>query len=324
MNINANNLMAKEQIKKIIKNFHQSESVINKYINDFNKKETQEFLKKAGFVLTKKSKERLALLIHYILTGNPLLLEGNTGTAKTRTTLVASQYIKKFIDEKYDFVRFNLCAETRIDDLISKYVGDPKSIIGFKVENSQFLDAYINGKILLLDEINLAPPKVLQCIQQALDNGYISVETSGNGLIKYQKNEKFSLVATQNPNKGAYLGKRQELTPEFLSRFQKIYCEEIEISEMKEIAIGIAKNLDYIKNDEKNKSKEELLNDIVELHYQWSKENESDNDIQCFTIREIETVIEALKDSNNIYDILMTVYGGRYMKNKKNILKEKF
>ena len=327
MNLNnKNNVQAKDRIKNIIKNFTQSEPIINKYINDFSQKEKEEFFKEDGFILTKKSKERLALLIHYILSGNPVLFEGNTGTSKTRTTIVASHYIKRFINNEYEFVRFNLSAETRIDDLISKYVGDPKSLIGLKVEDSQFLDAYIKGKILLLDEINLAPPKVLQCIQQSLDNGFISVETSGRGLIKYKKHENFALIATQNPNKGAYIGKRQELTLEFLSRFQKIYCEEIEINEMKEIAMGIAKNLEYIHEDEKglNENQKQLINDIVELHYEWSKENESENDIQCFTIREIETVIEALKDNNNIYDILMTVYGGRYKKNKKEMLKLKF
>ena len=163
----------------------------------------------------------------------------------------------------------------------------------------------------------------MQCIQQSLDNGYISVETSGRGLIKYQKHDNFSLVATQNPNKGAFLGKRQELSPEFLSRFQKIYCEEIEIEEMKEIALGIAKNVGFINENEKDKNefKKSLLYDIVLLHYEWSKENESENDVQCFTIREIETIIEALNENYNIYDVLMTVYGGRYRKNdKRNVL----
>ena len=91
---------------------------------------------------------------------------------------------------------------------------------------------------------------------------------------------------------------------------------------MKEIAIGIAKNVGYLNEDNKNKS--ELINDIVELHYKWSKENESENDIQCFTIREIETVIEALNNNNNLYDVLMTVYGGRYFKKKKQKLSQEF
>ena len=78
---------------------------------------------------------------------------------------------------------------------------------------------------------------------------------------------------------------------------------------MKEIAIGIAKNLNFLNENEKDLYdwNKELLNDIVKLHYEWPKENESENDIYCFTIREIETTIEALKEKNNIYDILKTV-----------------
>ena len=163
--------------------------------------------------------ERMALLIHYILNGILVLFEGNTGTSKTRTTLTACNYIKKFIkkgEKKIELVRYNLSAETKIDDIIAKYVSDQKSFIGLKVQKGPFIDAYVNGKILLFDEINLAPANVLQCVQQSLDNGFLSVETNGRCLLKYEKNSNFALVATQNPNKGAFAGKRQELGPEFL------------------------------------------------------------------------------------------------------------
>ena len=53
-----------------------------------------------------------------------------------------------------------------------------------------------------MDEINLAPSNVLQCIQQSLDNGFLSVETNGRCLLKFNKNPNFALVAKQNPNKG--------------------------------------------------------------------------------------------------------------------------
>ena len=76
------------------------------------------------------------------------------------------------------------------------------------------------------------------------------------------------MVATQNPNKGAFAGKRQELGPEFLSRFQKIYFPDILKEEMQEIALGIAKNVDYLKSGDKNeKYKKQLLKDIVNLHF---------------------------------------------------------
>ena len=324
MNINTNSEETNESLEKIIKKFPNSESIINKLIKEISNEDKKEFFKKNGFVLTDKSKERISIIIHYIRTGIPILFEGNTGTAKTRTALIAYKYIKNYKNKDIELIRYNLSKETTIDDLISKYIGNPKSLVGLEVKKGPFLDAYINGKILLLDEINLAPTKVLQCIQQALDNGYISVETNGKGLVKYEMNENFCLIATQNPNKGGFIGKRQDLDMEFLSRFQKIYCNEIEIKEMKEIAIGIAENVGYLNEKEKDNNKYEIINDIVELHYKWSKENESENDIQCFTIREIETVIEALKEKYKLYDVLMTVYGGRYFKDKKLKLFQEF
>ena len=120
--------------------------------------------------------ERMALLIHYLLNGIPVLFEGNTGTSKTRTTLTACNYIKKFIrkndENKMELIRYNLSAETKIDDIIAKYISDQKSFVGLIVKNGPFVDAYVNGKIILFDEINLAPVNVLQCIQQSLDNNF--------------------------------------------------------------------------------------------------------------------------------------------------------
>ena len=91
------------------------------------------------------------------------------------------------------------------------------------VKNGPFIDAYVNGKIILFDEINLSPINVLQYIQQSFDNNFLSVETNGKCLLKYEKYPNFALFATQNPNKGAFIGKRQELGTEFLSKFQIIY-----------------------------------------------------------------------------------------------------
>ena len=313
-------------IQDIVDNFPKADSIIKKYLEEFKKKEKKRFFRQQGFILTEKSMENLALLIHYILNGIPVLFEGNTGTAKTRTILTACNYIKKFISDENDreLIRYNLSAETRIDDIIAKYASDRNSLTGLSVKNGPFVDAYINGKILLFDEINLAPNNVLQCIQQALDNGYISVEINGNCLLKANKHKKFALVATQNPNKGAFEGKRQELGLEFLSRFQKIFFLDILKDEMLEIALGIAKNMGYLEpKEEKYHYKKKLLNDIVNLHFDWAKENNSTTDIQCFTIREIESVIECLSKNEDPYTVIMTIYGGRFRQDKKEKLKEK-
>ena len=52
----------------------------------------------------------------------------------------------------------------------------------------------------------------------------------------------------------------------------------------------------------------------------WNKENNSPNEILYFTIREIESVIESLNKNEDIYDVIMAIYGGRY---RKNAIKEK-
>ncbi len=261
----------------------------------------------------------MTMLIHYILSGIPVLLEGPTGTSKTRTTLIACDYITEIINKgtkKDNLLRFNLSAETKIDDLLVKFTGDNNSASGLKVEEGQFFKAYTKGHKILLDEINLAPREVLECIQQALDSKVLSVESSGKVLKKYPMNKNFGIIATQNPNKGAFANKRQELGIGFLSRFQKINFPNFTKEELVDIAKGLAKQNKY-------KGNEEILVDIVSFHMDWQEETNLVDDVQCFTIREIEGVIRALVEDKNKYDTIMTVYGARYPKKMKEKLKEK-
>ena len=288
------------------------------------------FFDKKGYVLTDKSSERMAMLIHYIQSGIPVLLEGPTGTSKTRTTLIACDYITEKTNKnkkKDELLRFNLSAETKIDDLLVKYSGDNNSASGLKVEEGVFFRAYTKGHKILLDEINLAPREVLECIQQSLDSKVLSVESSGKVLKKYDMHENFGIIATQNPNKGAFANKRQDLGIGFLSRFQKINFPNFSESELIDIAKGLAKQNGY-------KGKVDILEDIVRFHMKWQEETNSVDDVQCFTIREIEGVIRALAqpprnsadpeaENKNIYDTIMTVYGARYTKEKKKKLKKK-
>ena len=89
-------------------------------INEENKKELkkhEDFFNKLGYVLTDKSCERISILIHYIQSGIPALIEGPTGTSKTRTTLIACEYINKILNknkEKDSLLRFNLSAELKL------------------------------------------------------------------------------------------------------------------------------------------------------------------------------------------------------------------
>ena len=208
-----------EEADKKIKNefdiLEESKNELRKYEDFFNER---------GYVLTEKSRERMAMLIHYILNEIPVY-------KRTRTTLIAYEYITQIFnkDSEYDdsLLRFNLSAETKIDDLLFKFTGDNNSASGLKVEEGQLFRVYTKGNKILLNEINLERREVLECIQQALDSKVLSVESSGKILEKYKMNKRFGIIATQNPNKGAFANKKQELGIGFLSRFQKIIFQII-------------------------------------------------------------------------------------------------
>ena len=272
-----------------------------------------------GFILTDESAERMAILIQCIKNKIPVLLEGPTGTSKTRTTLIASKYIQKFYSksDEDNLLRFNLSQETKIDDLISKYVGDQNSFAKIRIEDGPFLKAYRDGKILLLDEINLSQPSVLQSIQQALDNKMFSAEITGKGLVNIKMHKNFALVGTQNPNKGSFAGMRKDLPEGFLSRFQRIVFPGFTEEELINIALGLAEEAGY-----ENENKSQIIKDIVKLHMKWQEINK--DDIHVFTIREIENVINALKMKKELYDILLTLYGARFRKSHQKKLIELF
>ena len=310
-------------------------------------KKNKAFFDKRNFILTDLSCKRMAEIIHYIKSGNPVLLEGDTGTAKTRTSIIACEYLMEFYnkenedreedlesqienqekkikeknnrkkEKKINYIKFSLSAETKIDNLMNKYVGDNKSIIGIKIENGAFYKSFKKGKILILDEINLASKEVLDCIGQALDSKVLSTELTGKELKSCNMHKNFALIATQNHLKGSFINKRQNLGYAFFSRFQKVNCEKFNENELFRIAKGLAEK-------ENINIEENILKNIIKFHMEWEKEISKDSeDIYCFTIREIETVLNALKNKENSpYSIIMNVYGARYPKKDKQRMKE--
>ena len=195
-----------------------------------------------NYILTDKAKERLDKLYTYISKGVPVLLEGETGCSKTLSAEIICKYIydkkKEMINEnqnneknekKEKFIKFNLSAEVKINDLMKKFIGDKNSLSGIKIVDGPFYKAFKEGIPLILDEINLASEEVLQCIEDTLDSEEINIFSYGIGTISVKKKEGFCLIATQNPNKGNYMNKRQNLSKSFLSHFQIIKFPSFEI-----------------------------------------------------------------------------------------------
>ena len=270
--------------------------------------EEKTFFEERNFILTKDAELRLSKLKECLLLKIPVLLEGPTGTSKTLCSEIICDSLQ------IPKIRFNLSSETTISDLLGKYIGNNESWAGIKLEDGPFVDAFKNGKCLILDEINLASKSVLQCIEEALDNDYLSVEIPGKPLEKVKKHDNFCLIATQNPNKGLYMRKRQDLGTKFLSRFQIIYFPKFTYDELKEIAEGLADRFNY-----KEKSK---IKDLVAFHMKWSESPSVQNDVQCFTIRDIAATIKACSLGEKIDNAIQIIYGARYSKSKRESLEK--
>ena len=257
----------------------------------------KENVKTKNFIFTDNAIKKLKEIKYYISHNYPVLLEGPTGTAKTKSVEILCE------EMGLKLKRFNLSSETKTADLFGRYAGDPESFSGISFQEGVFLEAFKNGYTLLLDEINLASNQVLQSFEECLDSHKISCEIPGMPWQEIKMGKGFNLIATQNPNKGLFANKRQDLGKKFLSRFHIINFDNFQKEELYQIAKGLG---------EKNNISENILKDLVDFHNEWSNLEERKNDILCFTVREIEATINAIKNGENITEAILSIYGSRY------------
>jgi Rad3-related DNA helicase len=95
---NEENQIADKLISDITKNLKKCEGKLEKEMKEIRK--NKKFFEDKNFILTDLSCRRMAEIIHYIKSGNPVLLEGPTGTAKTRTSVIACEYLMEYSYKK--------------------------------------------------------------------------------------------------------------------------------------------------------------------------------------------------------------------------------
>jgi len=121
----------------------------------------------AGLVLTPTTLDNLHHILAVVEHPSPLLLEGPTGVGKSATVSEAARQLGKRL------VRFNMSNNITESDLLARCCmkADAAGGTTFEQQLQPFAAAFASGDWLLLDELNLAPDAVLQCIEQALDTG---------------------------------------------------------------------------------------------------------------------------------------------------------
>jgi midasin (ATPase involved in ribosome maturation) len=79
-------------------------------------------------------------------------------------------------------------------------------------------DAYVKGYVLILDEFDLATPRVLTCLLAALDHNTIEA-----GGTSYHRHPNFRLIVTLNGETSGFSSyQRNILSMEVLARFRTI------------------------------------------------------------------------------------------------------
>uniref|UniRef100_A0A383V1P5 VWFA domain-containing protein n=1 Tax=Tetradesmus obliquus TaxID=3088 RepID=A0A383V1P5_TETOB len=148
----------------------------------------------AGLVLTETTIENISRVLDVVDNPAPLLLEGPTGVCKSATVNEAARRHGKRL------LRFNMSSSITPDDLMGRVVmkaapagaadGSSSGTAagpgeGFVLQHQlqPFAAAFAAGDWLLLDELNLAPDDVLQCIEQALDTGAVISNYSSHKIF---------------------------------------------------------------------------------------------------------------------------------------------
>jgi len=117
-----------------------------------------------------------------VLSGGHVLLEGPPGIAKTFT----AQNFSKTLGA--DFKRIQMTPDLLPADIIGTVIYDQK------VGAFRFKPGPIFTNILLVDEINRAPPKTQSALLEAMEEKQVTVEGQA-----YKLPEPFLVIATQNP-----------------------------------------------------------------------------------------------------------------------------
>ena len=121
-------------------------------------------------------------LIVALLADGHVLIEGVPGVAKTITAKLLSKSIAT------DFNRLQFTPDLMPSDVLGT------SVLNMKTSEFEFKKGPIFSNLVLIDEINRAPPKTQAGLLEAMEERQITMDG-----VQYKMGEPFMVLATQNP-----------------------------------------------------------------------------------------------------------------------------
>ncbi|EAY22716.1 hypothetical protein TVAG_476450 [Trichomonas vaginalis G3] len=254
------------------------------------------------FVLTRNAGERINKIKQFTGLGIPVLLEGPTGSAKTTSAKLALN--------NPDIV--SCSSETSVEQLLGRVTLDSTGNEVTKFEEGPYTKAFRTGGSLIIDEINLAPPDVLQCIEASLDSGSLELNSVGQNTDKsIKRHPDFKLVATMNPPNEDYVKNRNKLLNKFQSKFKIINFDNFDKIELKEII-------------EKKVNDNNTVTNFIKFHEFCYKRASKEKSYRCFTVRDINLVLNCVSDDIPLELAIYVVYCLCFSKQTREQYEEKY
>jgi hypothetical protein len=194
------------------------ETVLNMYDNNLSKRSPPNADQFSLYCIDQATANTLNIVGSNVASNEPCLLEGETATSKTSIIRFLAHLIGQPV------IRINLNGQTDTGELIGRYVPNDSedSNVRWVWENGEIIKAMKYGWWVILDEVNLAEPQILERLNSLLEKTPTLKATETSPAIEYGGSSgelvhsSFRIFATMNP--AEYSG-RIALSPAYKDRW---------------------------------------------------------------------------------------------------------
>ena len=194
------------------------ETVLNMYENSQNNRSPPNYDQFTLYCVDQATANTLNIVASNVSSCEPCLLEGETATSKTSII----QFLAHLIQQPV--TRINLNGQTDTGELIGRYVPNDSedSRVQWVWENGEIIKAMKYGWWVILDEVNLAEPQILERLNSLLEKTPTLKATETSPAIEFGGSSgelvhpSFRIFATMNP--AEYSG-RIALSPAYKDRW---------------------------------------------------------------------------------------------------------
>lgn len=245
----------------------------------------------ARLIHTPSTVRKLTRLAKSVELDEPVLMVGPTAAGKTAMV----RYLAHLTNN--NLRRFNLSLQTDTSEFIGGYVPrtDPQTgrpVPGEYVwKDGLLLEAMKKGDWVILDEINLADPAILERINSLLDDDRAIVVTEHNGE-RVQAHPNFRIFAAMNPATSAYAGRR-DLSLAMRNRFTEQWVPEL--TDPEELTTIVSAWLKNVKGGEKAAAQMVKFHDEVRRKVEEGELASGRRDGHVYTLRDLKAWSRYLK-----------------------------